>query len=351
MISLQELILLESTRVNKFSKILKQIDRPSGSRVAGVGVYRPIRIVKNNEIIHKIDSTDQWIRERSGIIERRYASSQETVAKMATEACLSALLDAKIDALDIDLVILATATNPAQLPNLAMEIATNIGAINAGAYDIGAACSGFSYGLAIASSAILSGDARNVLIVGSERMTDFVSDTDRGTAFLFADGAGAFVVTSSNKTEISSPVWGSDGNLNDWICMTKNWSTYMKEKDGEFPALKMEGQKVFRWAITEMVGIAHRTLEKAGIGVADLGAFVPHQANQRITDHIAKSLKLPDHVAVARDGINMGNTTAATIPLALDTLRRNGEVKSGDLALLMGFGAGLAYSGQVIVVP
>jgi 3-oxoacyl-[acyl-carrier-protein] synthase-3 len=331
--------------------MLKQIDRPSGSRVAGVGVYRPIRIVKNNEIIHKIDSTDQWIRERSGIIERRYASSQETVAKMATEACLSALLDAKIDALDIDLVILATATNPAQLPNLAMEIATNIGAINAGAYDIGAACSGFSYGLAIASSAVLSGDARNVLIVGSERMTDFVSETDRGTAFLFADGAGAFVVTGSEKTEISSPVWGSDGNLNDWICMTKNWPTYMNEKDGDFPALKMEGQKVFRWAITEMVGIAHRTLEKAGIGVQDLGAFVPHQANQRITDHIAKSLKLPDHVAVARDGINMGNTTAATIPLALDTLRRNGEVKSGDLALLMGFGAGLAYSGQVIVVP
>jgi 3-oxoacyl-[acyl-carrier-protein] synthase-3 len=270
---------------------------------------------------------------------------------MATEACLSALLDAKIDALDIDLVILATATNPAQLPNLAMEIATNIGAINAGAYDIGAACSGFSYGLAIASSAVLSGDARNVLIVGSERMTDFVSETDRGTAFLFADGAGAFVVTGSEKTEISSPVWGSDGNLNDWICMTKNWPTYMNEKDGDFPALKMEGQKVFRWAITEMVGIAHRTLEKAGIGVQDLGAFVPHQANQRITDHIAKSLKLPDHVAVARDGINMGNTTAATIPLALDTLRRNGEVKSGDLALLMGFGAGLAYSGQVIVVP
>ena len=337
--------------MNKSSKILKQIDRPSGSRVAGIGVYRPIRVVKNNEIIHKIDSTDQWIRERSGIIERRYASSQETVARMATEACLSALLDAKIDALDIDLVILATATNPAQLPNLAMEIATNIGAINAGAYDIGAACSGFSYGLAIASSAVLSGDARNVLIVGSERMTDFVSETDRGTAFLFADGAGAFVVTSSNETEISSPVWGSDGTLKDWICMTKNWPTYMNEKDGEFPALKMEGQKVFRWAITEMVGIAHRTLEKAGIGVQDLGAFVPHQANQRITDHIAKSLKLPDHVAVARDGINMGNTTAATIPLALDTLRRNGEVKSGDLALLMGFGAGLAYSGQVIVVP
>jgi 3-oxoacyl-[acyl-carrier-protein] synthase-3 len=332
-------------------KTINSNNRPIGSRVAGIGVYRPKRIVLNTEIMDKIDSSDAWIRERSGIIQRRYADVNETVAKMATEACSAALADSGISALEIDLVILATATNPAQLPNLAMEIATNIGAINAGAYDIGAACSGFSYGLAIASSAVLSGDTRNVLIVGSERMTDFVSETDRGTAFLFADGAGAFVVTSSDKTEISNPTWGSDGNLSDWICMTKNWPTYMNEKDGEFPALKMEGQKVFRWAITEMVGIAHRTLEKAGIGVEDLGAFVPHQANQRITDHIAKSLKLPDHVAVARDGINMGNTTAATIPLALDTLRRNGEVKSGDLALLMGFGAGLAYSGQVIVVP
>jgi 3-oxoacyl-[acyl-carrier-protein] synthase III len=332
-------------------KEIKNMSRPKGSRVSGIGVYRPKRKVTNDEIAPLIDSSDKWIRERSGIIQRRYASDEETVAAMAIAACLEALKDSKISSMDVDLVILATATNPAQLPNLAMEIATKIGATKAGAYDIGAACSGFSYGLSIASQAVLSGECRNVLIVGSERMTDFVSEKDRGTAFLFADGAGAFVVSPSEKTEISAPTWGADGNLNDWICMTKDWPTYMNEKDGEFPALKMEGQKVFRWAITEMVGIAHKTLEKAGIGVEDLGAFVPHQANQRITDHIAKSLNLPPHVAIARDGVNMGNTTAATIPLALDTLRRNGEVKSGDLALLMGFGAGLAYSGQVIVVP
>ena len=332
-------------------KEIKNMSRPKGSRVSGIGVYRPKRKVTNDEIAPLIDSSDKWIRERSGIIQRRYASDEETVAAMAIAACLEALKDSKISSMDVDLVILATATNPAQLPNLAMEIATKIGATEAGAYDIGAACSGFSYGLSIASQAVLSGDCRNVLIVGSERMTDFVSEKDRGTAFLFADGAGAFVVSPSEKTEISAPTWGADGNLNDWICMTKDWPTYMNEKDGDFPALKMEGQKVFRWAITEMVGIAHKTLEKAGIGVEDLGAFVPHQANQRITDHIAKSLNLPPHVAIARDGVNMGNTTAATIPLALDTLRRNGEVKSGDLALLMGFGAGLAYSGQVIVVP
>ena len=332
-------------------KEIKNMSRPKGSRVSGIGVYRPKRKVTNDEIAPLIDSSDKWIRERSGIIQRRYASDEETVSAMAIAACEEALKDPKISSTDIDLVILATATNPAQLPNLAMEIATKIGATEAGAYDIGAACSGFSYGLSIASQAVLSGECRNVLIVGSERMTDFVSEKDRGTAFLFADGAGAFVVSPSEKTEISAPTWGADGNLNDWICMTKDWPTYMNEKDGDFPALKMEGQKVFRWAITEMVGIAHKTLEKAGIGVEDLGAFVPHQANQRITDHIAKSLNLPPHVAIARDGVNMGNTTAATIPLALDTLRRNGEVKSGDLALLMGFGAGLAYSGQVIVVP
>ena len=332
-------------------KEIKNMSRPKGSRVSGIGVYRPKRKVTNDEIAPLIDSSDKWIRERSGIIQRRYASDEETVAAMAIAACLEALKDSKISSMDVDLVILATATNPAQLPNLAMEIATKIGTTKAGAYDIGAACSGFSYGLSIASQAVLSGECRNVLIVGSERMTDFVSEKDRGTAFLFADGAGAFVVSPSEKTEISAPTWGADGNLNDWICMTKDWPTYMNEKDGDFPALKMEGQKVFRWAITEMVGIAHKTLEKAGIGVEDLGAFVPHQANQRITDHIAKSLNLPPHVAIARDGVNMGNTTAATIPLALDTLRRNGEVKSGDLALLMGFGAGLAYSGQVIVVP
>ena len=332
-------------------KEIKNMSRPKGSRVSGIGVYRPKRNVTNDEIAPLIDSSDQWIRERSGIIQRRYASDEETVAAMAIAACEEALKDSKISSIDIDLVILATATNPAQLPNLAMEIATKIGATKAGAYDIGAACSGFSYGLSIASQAVLSGECKNVLVVGSERMTDFVSEQDRGTSFLFADGAGAFVVSPSEKTEISAPTWGADGNLNDWICMTKDWPTYMNEKDGDFPALKMEGQKVFRWAITEMVGIAHKTLEKAGIGVEDLGAFVPHQANQRITDHIAKSLNLPPHVAIARDGINMGNTTAATIPLALDTLRRNGEVKSGDLAVVMGFGAGLAYCGQVIVVP
>ena len=191
-------------------KEIKNMSRPKGSRVSGIGVYRPKRKVTNDEIAPLIDSSDKWIRERSGIIQRRYASDEETVAAMAIAACEEALKDSKISSIDIDLVILATATNPAQLPNLAMEIATKIGATKAGAYDIGAACSGFSYGLSIASQAVLSGECKNVLVVGSERMTDFVSEKDRGTAFLFADGAGAFVVSPSEKTEISAPTWGAD---------------------------------------------------------------------------------------------------------------------------------------------
>ncbi len=325
--------------------------RPSGTKVVGVGGYRPKRIVTNEEVAPLIDSSDQWIRERSGIIHRRFANEEETVAEMAKLATLKALKFANLDPEQVDLLILATATNPAQLPNLAMEVTHKIGAIHAGAYDLGAACSGFSYGLAAASEAILAGDAKVAVIVGSERMSDFVSKYDRGTAFLFGDGAGAFVVTAADEFLIAPPIWGADGSMAEAICMTKTWTDFQAETASEFPSLKMEGQKVFRWAITEMVKVAHGALEKAGIKVSDLGAFIPHQANQRITDHIAKSLNLPEHVAIAKDGIQMGNTTAATIPLALETLIENKEVKSGDLALLMGFGAGLSYSGQVIAIP
>jgi len=325
--------------------------RPFGSKVVAIGGYRPERIVTNDEIAPLIDSSDQWIRERSGIIHRRFANDEETVAEMAARATLKALKKASINPQEVDLLILATATNPAQLPNLAMEVAHKIGATNAGAYDLGAACSGFSYGLAAASEAVLAGDSKVAVIVGSERMSDFVSQYDRGTAFLFGDGAGAFVITASDEFAIASPIWGADGSMAESICMTQSWTQFQAESASEFPSLKMEGQKVFRWAITEMVKVAQAAIEKAGITLDDLNAFVPHQANQRITDHIAKSLNLPEHVVIAKDGIQMGNTTAATIPLALETLIENNEVKSGDLALVMGFGAGLSYSGQVIAIP
>ena len=181
-----------------------------GAKVTGIGTYRPKLVVKNDEIALKINSSDEWIRERSGISERRYANENETVVSMAVQACNEAIKNSGITPPEIDLVILATATNPAQLPNLAMQIAHEIKAFNAGGFDIGAACSGFTYAISMAKSSIVSGDSKNVIVVGSERMTDFVSKFDRGTAFLFADGAGAFLISESNEFQISKSVWGTD---------------------------------------------------------------------------------------------------------------------------------------------
>ena len=322
-----------------------------GARVTGIGSYRPKKIIDNLEIAQRINSSDEWIRERSGIIERRFAESNESVAFMAYEASKRALANAQINTEDIDLIILATSTNPAQLPNLAMEVAGMLTSKSIGAFDVGAACSGFTYALAMANSTIRSGSANHVLVVGSEKMTDITNPYDRGTSFLFADGAGAFVVSKSELIQISNPIWGSQGESKNWIRMSHNWISNTQNMDDTTVGLVMEGQKVFRWAIAEMPKIAQKILDQAGIQPSDLGAFVPHQANLRITDHIAKSLKLPPTIAIARDGQFMGNTSAASIPLALDTLTNNNEVSSGQLALLLGFGAGLAYCGQVIVVP
>ena len=324
-----------------------------GARITGIGTYRPKKIIDNLEIAKRINSSDEWIRERSGIIERRVAGPNESVAFMAYEASKLALENAQITSEEIDLIILATSTNPAQLPNLAMEVAGMLTSKSIGAFDVGAACSGFTYALAMANSTIRSGGANNVLVIGTEKMTDITNPYDRGTAFLFADGAGAFVVSKSQSMDISNPVWGSQGQLKNWIRMSHNW---IEPNDGEDVhktqfGLVMEGQKVFRWAISEMPKIAQQILDEAGVKSSDLGAFIPHQANLRITDHIAKSLNLSSRTAIARDGVLMGNTSAASIPLALDTLIKNKEVISGQLALLLGFGAGLAYCGQVVVVP
>ena len=322
-----------------------------GAKITGIGTYRPQNIIDNLKIAERINSSDEWIRERSGIKERRFAQNHETVSFMAYEASKAALQFAGLKSEDLDLVILATSTNPAQLPNLAMEVAGLLTTKSIGAFDVGAACSGFTYALAIANSTIKTGGANHVLVIGSEKMTDITNPNDRGTAFLFADGAGAFLISKSETNEISDPVWGSCGEFKNWIRMSQDWLKPKQVNEDPQKGLVMEGQKVFRWAISEMPKIADQILERAGIESKDLGAFIPHQANLRITDHIAKSLNLTSRTAIARDGVLMGNTSAASIPLALETLIKNKEVKSGESALLLGFGAGLAYCGQVIVVP
>jgi 3-oxoacyl-[acyl-carrier-protein] synthase-3 len=190
-----------------------------------------------------------------------------------------------------------------------------------------------------------------VLVIGVERLSDITDVTDRGTAFIFADGAGAAVIGPSETEGIGPVVWGSDGEQFDLIRQKEDWRDVVASGRPEMPHLIMQGNPVFRWASFEMAKIAQQALDRAGVSIEDLDVFVPHQANMRIIDAMARSMKLPPRVAVARDIAMQGNSSAASIPLALDQMMMDGEAKSGDLALLVAFGAGLAYAAQVVVVP
>lgn len=321
----------------------------AGARMTGLGAYRPDRVVTNAELAPRIDSSDEWIQERTGIIERRFAGPDETCASMGAIAGTRALADAGIDATDIDVVIVATFTHRHATPSASAEIAHLVGAINAAAFDISAACAGFCYGVNLADSLIRAGSAKNVLLIGTEKISDVTNYDDRGTAFIFADGAGAVVISASDVPGIAPTVWGADGSSMDAIIMQPDTLTAAREGVTSF--LTMEGQRVFRWAVGSMGEVCERALEVAGIEAKDLSAFVPHQANLRITSAIVKKLDLPESVTVATDIQLTGNTSAASIPLAMDALREQGLLKSGEPILMVGFGAGLAFAGQVALAP
>ena len=332
----------------------KQIQSPAGpahARILGVGGYRPSRVVTNEQICQVIDSTDEWITTRTGIKERRWATAEETVGMMSVSAAGKALAAAGIEPERIDLVIISTVTHLSQTPSLAALVANELGAINAAAFDISAACAGFCHGLALAQDAVRGGSAEHVLVIGVERLSDLTDMNDRSTAFIFGDGAGAAVVGPSDTAAIGPVVWGADGAQYDAIGQTFVWDALREQPELGFPALRMNGQQVFRWASYQMVPVAKKALEKAGITAEDLDAFIPHQANMRITDAMIKALKLPDTVPVARDIARTGNTSAASIPLAMERMLEEGEAPHGGLALLIGFGAGLVYAAQVVQLP
>ncbi|HET9171622.1 MAG TPA: beta-ketoacyl-ACP synthase III [Actinospica sp.] len=332
----------------------KQIQSPAGpahARILGVGGYRPSRVVTNEEICRVIDSTDEWITTRTGIKERRWATAEETVGMMSVNAAGKALAAAGIEPERIDLVVISTVTHLAQTPSLASIVANELGAVNAAAFDISAACAGFCHGLALAQDAVRGGSAEHVLVIGVERLSDLTDLNDRSTAFIFGDGAGAAVVGPSDTPAIGPVVWGADGAQYDAIGQTFDWDALREQPDLGFPALRMNGQQVFRWASYQMVPVAKKALEKAGITAEDLDAFIPHQANMRITDAMIKALKLPESVPVARDIARTGNTSAASIPLAMERMLEEGEAPHGGLALLIGFGAGLVYAAQVVQLP
>ena len=322
-----------------------------GSKIRGVGGYRPERVVPNSELVEAIDSSDEWIQERSGIISRRYAAPDESVVDMAEKAARDAIANAGIDLAEIDTVLVATVTHPLQTPAAAPILADRLG-LRCAAFDISAACAGYCYAIGIASDLVRGGTATNVLIVGVEKLSDWTDFTDRGSAFIFGDGAGAAIVGRSNRAGIGPTIWGSEGNEWQAIMQRESWMEFKDNPgDREFPALTMQGQKVFRWAVWGMAPVAHRALEAAGVHPEDLDAFIPHQANMRISDAMLKQLKLPADIPVARDISETANTSAASIPLATERMLREGIVPSGGLALQIGFGAGLVYAAQVIELP
>lgn len=321
------------------------------SKIMSVGVYRPRRSVPNSEIIAAIDSSDEWIKERSGIHSRRIAGEDESVVSMSVAAAQSALERAGISAEQLGAVICATVTYPFQTPSAATDIALQLGAPKVPAFDISAACAGFCYGVGIASDLVRAGTAEYVLLVGVEKLSDFTDPTDRGTAFIFADGAGAVIIGPSDTPGIGPMIWGSDATAREAIMMEPSWVDLRNPDSKGWPDIKMQGQAVFRWAVYQMAPVALEALAAAGISADQLDAFIPHQANERIIDAMAKAMNLPERVAIARDIRNSGNTSAASIPLAMDALYQEGAIKSGDTALLIGFGAGLVYAAQVVQLP
>ncbi len=314
----------------------------TGARIVSFGGYQPGNVVTNDDLAARVDTSDEWIRSRVGIVSRRFAGPDETVPDMAVVAGGKALAGSGLSPADIDLVIVATCSTEAPIPNASAEVAHRLGIVAPGAYDLNAACAGFCYALSNASDAVRAGTARHVLVIGSEKMTAWVDPTDRSTCIIFADGAGAAVVgpvADGEPAGIGPVAWGSAGDLASKITIADRDSF-----------LYQEGQAVFRWATTAMHPIAAQACERAGVAVGELSAFVPHQANLRIIESIARRLGIPREI-LADDIVHAGNTSSASIPLALARMAERGDLKSGSHALLLGFGAGLCYAAQVITVP
>lgn len=319
------------------------------ARMLSVAGYRGSRVVDNAEMCTMIDSSDEWIQQRTGIKERRWATTEETPVFMAAQAGKKALDKAGLNPDQIDTIIVSTVSHFEPSPALACHVAAELGMPSPAAFDISAACAGFCYGSAMAESLIRSGGSTHVLVIGVEVLTSMVDFNDRSTAFLFSDGAGAAVFGPSDTPALGPVVWGSDPQAAE-VIRIDDWSTIGQNPEPR-PYIHMEGQKVFRWATTFIAAKTKETLEAAGLTPDELDVFIPHQANNRITDSMLRHLKLPENVVVSRDIVQMGNSSAASIPLAMEALLESGEARSGQTALIIGFGAGLVYAGQVVVLP
>lgn len=317
------------------------------ARIAGTGGYLPERVVTNKDLEHMVDTTDEWIRERSGIKRRHIAAKGEKTSDMALAAANRALESANLAADDIDLIIVATTTPDKVFPSTACIVQRQLGVKNTPAFDVHAACSGFIYALDIANRFIATGGAKNALIIGSETYSRILDWTDRATCVLFGDGSGAVVLSASDEAGVISTHIHSDGEFEELLHVPAGISSGYENVQKEAAFIQMKGHEVFRKAVSTLGSIARETLAGNNVSQDDIAWLVPHQANLRIITAAAKKLGLPmEQVIVTVD--EHANTSSASIPLALDVAVRDGRIKAGDLLLFEAFGAGFTWGSALV---
>lgn len=319
--------------------------------VIGTGVYLPEKILTNSDLEKIVETSDQWIFERTGIRERRIAPDGVSTSDMASHAAQKALKDAGIESSEIDLLIVTTMTPDMLCPSTACLVQRKIGAVHAVCFDLSAACSGFIFGLETAKNFLSSGKYKTAMVIGAEKVSSLVDWTDRGTCILFGDGAGAAVLRVSDQGHrLMNSILGSDGHGADCLEIPAGASRMPathETVDGKLHAIKMEGREVYKRAIDVMSRVALDTVAGCGLEIKDIDLFIPHQANKRIIDSVAKKLSFPEEkIFINVD--RYGNTSAASVIIALDEAKRQGRMKAGDYVLMVAFGAGFTWGGMII---
>ena len=314
------------------------------SILRGVGSYLPKKIITNSDLEETIDTTDEWIKERTGISQRHVAAQNEYTSDLAVIAAKSALSNAEMSTQDIDLIIVATTTPDYTFPSTATIVQKKLGIKHGAAFDIQAVCSGFIYGMSIADSMLKSGSAKNVLLIGAETFSRILDWNDRSTCVLFGDGAGAFILSSDNVTDIGilNTLIRSNGEHRELLYVDGGPS-----KSENVGKLRMIGNQVFKHAVKDIASIMNECADSYGVAISDIDWFVPHQANQRILNGVAKRLCLNDEQVISTVSIH-ANTSAASVPLAMDFAIKDGRIKRGDLIMLEAFGGGFTWGASLL---
>ncbi|HZF97109.1 MAG TPA: beta-ketoacyl-ACP synthase III [Pseudoxanthomonas sp.] len=318
------------------------------ARIAGTGSYLPEQVLTNEDLAKRVDTSDEWIRSRTGIRERHIAAEGQTTGDLGEQAALRAMQAAGVTAADLDMIVVGTTTPDLIFPSTACLIQARLGAAGCAAFDVNAACSGFVYALSVADKFVRNGDAKTVLVIGAETLSRIVDWSERTTCVLFGDGAGAVVLKADTETGILSTHLHADGAKKDLLWNPVGVSSgFRRDEPNAGARIHMKGNDVFKYAVKALDGVVDETLEANGLGKHDLDWLIPHQANLRIIEATAKRLEMPmDRVVVTVD--RHGNTSAASVPMALDEAVRSGRVERGQLLLLEAFGGGFTWGSALL---